>query len=156
LQVANVQPSIFAISQPIRVTVTGRNFFNIGDGVSAGVFSAAGLMFCACSNIVFINDFSFFCVLESELEFKGFFRVRVYDQMSAATQESSVSTIETKSGLQVSPSLPFFQDCNDSSRMRKGSVGSFVKQDCSSCCNPACLSAHPQHLVKRFQVRRSL
>ena len=151
-QVLKIQPSIFPLSQPIRILVTGRNFFQSSKLVSARVTSATGEQICSCSNLIPIDDFSLYCTLESAFEFKGFVRVTVFDQTSDATPESSIKTTETKRGLAIEPSLPFFRQCITTSRAIHGVPLNMVKNHCNSCCNEACLSAHPQYLVKKYQV----
>jgi len=150
-----VQPSIFPLSQSFRVLVTGRNFFSSEQIVSARVTSPTGEQLCTCSIVVPIDSFSLYCTLESATEFKGFLRVSVFDQTSDATPESSIITTQTKRGLEIEPTLPFFRECIAASRAVNGLPHlplSIVKNQCNSCCNEACLSAHPKYLVKKYQV----
>lgn len=114
--------------------------------------SATGELLCACAIVVPIDDSSLYCTLESSLEFKGFLRVTVSDQTSLATQESSIFTTQTRRGVEIEPTLPFFVKCLSDSRALKGSPLSIVKNQCNSCCNEWCLSAHPKYLTKKYQV----
>jgi hypothetical protein len=132
------------------------NFFKNDHIVTARVTTGAGDQLCACSVVVPIDDYSLYCTLESATEFKGFLRVTIFDQTSDATPESSISTVQQKQGIEIEPTLPFFQECLSFSRNANGMPLGVVKNRCNACCNEACLSAHPKYLVKRYQVRQPL
>jgi hypothetical protein len=132
-------------------TLPGRNFFKSERIVSARVTSGTGQQLCSCSIVVPIDDFSLYCTLESATEFKGFLRVTVFDQTSDVTPESSIITSQTKRGLEIERTLPFFRQCILQSKTN--APFRIVRNQCESCCNEACLSAHPKYLEKKFQVR---
>jgi hypothetical protein len=132
------------------------NFFKNDQIVSARVTTGAGDQLCACSVVVPIDDYSLYCTLESAAEFKGFLRVTIFDQTSDVTPESSIITVQQKQGIEIEPTLPFFQECLSYSRNTDGMPLGIVKNRCNTCCNEACLSAHPKYLVKRYEVRQPL
>jgi hypothetical protein len=80
--------------------------------------------------------------------------VTIFDQTSDVTPESSIITTQTKRGLEIDRTLPFFRECV--LRSRTDAPFRIVRNQCESCCNEACLSAHPKYLEKKFQVRAHL
>ncbi len=151
-----MHPSVFPLSKPSRILVTGRNFFQNEQVVSARVTSSTGLQLSSCSVVTPIDEFSLYCTLESTSDINGFLRVTVCDQTSEATPESSIMTAQTRRGLEIEPTLPFFRACISAGSELDGLPVHIVKSECNACCNQECLSAHPQYLMKRFQVRARL
>jgi hypothetical protein len=129
------------------------NFFKNDQIVSVRVTTGIGEELCKCSIIIPIDDYSLYCTLESAVEFKGFLRVTVFDQTSDVSPESAIITVQQAHGIEIEPTQPFFQQCLTYSKKVNGMPLGIVKNRCNTCCNEACLSAHPKYLVKRYQVR---
>ncbi len=148
-----MKPSVFSLSQSSRILITGRNFFPSEEVVSVQVTSSTGGRLGSCSKVTPIDAFSLYCTIESNDEFKGFFRVTVFDQLSEAIPESSIMTTQSKNhGIEIDPTLPFFRESVVTSGVLSSVHRHYLKSECNSNCHAACLSAHPQYLVKKFQV----
>jgi hypothetical protein len=132
--------------------ITGRNFFPSEEVVFVHVTSSTGGRLGSCSKVTPIDSFSLYCTIESKDEFKGFFRVTVLDQTSDAIPESSIMTTQRHHGIEIDPTLPFFRESVVTSGVVSSVHRHYLKSECNSNCHAACLSAHPQYLVKKVQV----